>query len=63
MDDIYFISVVEYNTNHVMLIRADMIFKIEAGTEHDYTIIHFTNGEVEYVKDSIADITKAFAEG
>ena len=56
--EMFFIKVTDALTNKEMLIRGDLIFKIEEKTYNDKEVRHilFEDGDSEYVTDTMDDL-------
>lgn len=63
--DMFFIKVTDALTDKEMLIRGDLIFKIEEKTYNDKEIRHilFVDGGSEYVTDTIDDLIETLVGG
>lgn len=62
----FFIKVTDAMTGNEMVIRGDLIFKIEEFTDtitsNKIRLITFTNQETEYVKDTIEELIMGLLE-
>lgn len=59
MMDMFFIKVTDAISNNEMLIRGDLVFKIEeyySDTYGNQRRIQFMDGSTEYVKDTMQDL-------
>ena len=63
--DMFFIKVTDALTDKEMLIRGDLIFKIEEKTHNEKEIRHilFVDGDSEYVTDTIDDLIETLVGG
>lgn len=63
----FFIKVTDATTNKDMVIRGDLIFKIEEWEKYDYSNnmrrITFVDGEVEFVTDTLDDLIHCVVRG
>lgn len=63
--EMFFIKVTDALTGKKMIIRGDLIFKIEETTYNwkEVRRIMFVNGDSEYVIDTLDDLIKALVGG
>ena len=63
--DMFFIKVTDALTDKEMLIRGDLIFKIEEKTYNNKEVRHilFVDGDSEYVTDTMDDLIATLVGG
>lgn len=63
--DMFFIKVTDALTDKEMLIRGDLIFKIEEKTYNNKEMRHivFVDGDSEYVTDTMDDLIETLVGG
>ena len=63
--DMFFIKVTDALTDKEMLVRGDLIFKIEEKTYNNKEIRHilFVDGDSEYVTDTMDDLIETLVGG
>ena len=63
--DMFFIKVTDALTDKEMLIRGDLIFKIEEKTYNNKEVRHilFEDGDSEYVTDTMDDLIETLVGG
>lgn len=58
----FFIKTTDATTGKDMLIRGDLIFKIEEDSSMGTRCITFSNGNIEYVLDTMEELIQALKE-